>query len=85
MRQKAISALKTSREISESGPGSYSQIWEKIDELAKPVYTDLKQINILIEDKYNDYENDGKHCSVTHKPLSPSTLEELITSFRGII
>jgi hypothetical protein len=42
-------------------------------------------MNELIEDVYEDHENPGKHCSVTHAPLDPIQLGLRITSFKMII
>ena len=52
---------------------------------ANPVYTDLDILNELIEDKYNDFESPGKHCSITHQKLCPIELRKRITSFKTII
>ena len=63
----------------------YPDIWKKIDVLAKPVYNDLCILNELIEDKFKDSENPGKHCSITHSKLCPTELKKRIKSFKCII
>lgn len=85
MREKSLEAMKTPRCVACCGAGPYPDIWCKIEELAIPVYRDLSIMNELIEDKYKDYENPGKHCSVTHCKLCPDELRERITSFKCII
>lgn len=71
IRDEANKTLQQSRCSSACGSSSYPQIWSNIDTLAEPLYTDLDILNELIEDTYSDYENPGKHCSVTHAPLLP--------------
>ena len=85
LRDKSMETMKSGRCVSPAGPGPFYQIWTKIDDLAKPVYNDLNILNELIEDKYGDFENPGKHCSVTHEPLDPAELGEKICSFKSII
>ena len=84
-RQKSIETMKNCRCVSSSGPGPYSNIWSKIDELASPVYGALDVMNELIEDKKGDHENPGWHCSVTHAPLCPKKLKKHITAFKCVI
>ena len=85
LRLASLAAMETSRCTSPSGGGSYSDIWSNIDTLATPLYTDLDIMNELIEDAYNDYENPGRHCSVTHAPMLPGELKTRITSLKCII
>ena len=85
MREQALESMKTSRCVSPCGAGPYPDIWCNIDTLATTLYTDLSILNELIEDKYDDYENPGKHCSVTHAKLDPAELKKRITSFKCII
>ena len=42
-------------------------------------------MNELVEDVYNDYENPGRHCSVTHQPMDSMELMSRIASFKCII
>ena len=84
-REKAMETMKSCRCVSSSGPGPYPQIWTNIDVLASPVYTDLAIMNELVMDVYGDYENPGKHCSVTHQPMDPGQLATRIASFKCII
>ena len=42
-------------------------------------------LNELVEDKYKDFENPGKHCSVTHAKLDPDELRQRIASFKCVI
>ena len=84
-RKLAIETLKKEREVENCSSDKYPEIWKNIDKLAKPVYKDLCVMNELIEDKFNDYESPGKHCSVTHSKLCPSELKKRITSFKCII
>lgn len=77
--------LKKCKCVQSSGPGPYWDIWNNIDVFAEPVYTDLDILNELIEDKYNDFESPGKHCSVTHQKLCPIELRKRIVSLKGII
>lgn len=85
LRLESLDAMKTSRCTSACGSGSYPDIWCNIDTLATPLYTDLDIMNELIEDSYNDYENPGKHCSVTHAPMLPGELKKRVTSLKCII
>jgi hypothetical protein len=85
LRQQSLDSMKCCRCTSCSGPGPYPDIWTNIDVLATPVYRDLLILNELIEDKYNDFENPAKHCSVTHAKLCPDELRKRITSFKCII
>ena len=68
-----------------SDADQYPKIWQNIDVLAKPVYNDLCILNELIEDKFKDSENPGKHCSITHEKLDPTQLKKRIKSFKSII
>ena len=85
MREQSIATMKQSRVVVPSGPDDYPQIWSNIDVLATPLYRDLDIMNELIEDRYNDYENPGKHCSVTHAKLDPDELRQRVTSLKCII
>ena len=85
LREKSLGAMKTSRCIGSAGPGPYPDIWNNIDVLATPVYTDLDIMNELIEDKYGDFESPGKHCNITHAKLDPEELKKRIASFKSII
>ena len=85
LREKSIKAMKQCRCVSCCGAGSFSDIWTRIDDLAKPLYTDLTIMNELIEDKYEDYENPSKHCAITHAKLCPDELKKRITSFKCVI
>ena len=85
LREKSLDAMKSCRCVSSSGPGPYPQIWTNIDVLAGPVYRDLEIMNELIEDKYQDYENPGKHCSVTHAKMCPKELGKRVAAFKSII
>ena len=42
LREKSMEQLKSCRCVSQSGPGSYPDIWANIDVFANPVYTDLE-------------------------------------------
>lgn len=85
LREKSIESMKQLRGGQCCGSGPYPQIWTNIDVLAAPVYRDLEIMNELIEDKYNDFENPGRHCSVTHAKLCPTELGKRITSFKCVI
>ena len=85
LREKSLEAMYECRVVSPCGAGPWTDIWTRIPELAEPVYTDLDIMNELIEDYYEDYENPGKHCSVTHCKLCPDELRDRITSFKLVI
>lgn len=85
LREASLDAMKSCRCVCSAGPGPYPDIWCNIDTLATPVYRDLSIMNELIEDAYNDYENPGKHCSVTHAKMCPTELAKRISSFKCII
>ena len=84
-RENSIDTMKKCRCVSSSGPGDFPQIWTNIDVLATPLYRDLDIMNELIQDRYKDYENPGKHCSVTHAKLDPVQLRQRVTSLKCII
>ena len=85
LREKSMDALKEFRFPKFAGPGPFPDIWTNISDLAEPVYEDLEIMNELIEDAQGDYENPGKHCSVTHQKLDPDMLKLYITAFKCII
>ena len=85
LRYKSIAALKKGKPAQAGGGGPWTQIWTRIDDLAKPLYRDMDILNELVEDKYNDFENPGKHCSVTHAKLDPDELRQRIASFKCVI
>lgn len=85
LRNKSMETMKSCRCVSPSAPGPFPLIWTKIDELAIPLYADLDHLNTLIEDRKFDFENPGKHCSVTHSLLCPLQLRIRITAFKLII
>lgn len=85
LRGQSLAAMKKCRCTTPSSPGPYTDIWTRIDDLAAPLYTDMNIMNELVEDKYNDYESPGKHCSVTHAKLDPDELKKRISSIKAII
>lgn len=86
LRDQSLIAMSTPRPIKvDDDYKPFPMIWQTIDTLAEPLYADLQHLNELIEDRKGDFENPGKHCSVTHTLLCPSQLRMRITSFKLII